>query len=103
MGAISIDFFNQLDYCSLDMLVLLSNPLLRDCNRNPLGTSVICVACLSFALMISFVPFPPQAILTLCLDKKNFELDCLIVVFMLGFLVKRFQLQRFMLVKFFNQ
>ena len=77
MGAILIDFLNQLDYCSVDMLVLLSNPLLRDCNRNPLG--IICDMCLSFVLMISFVPFPSQATLTLCLDKKNFELDCLIV------------------------
>ena len=44
----------------------------------PLVSSVICVECLSFALMISFVPFPSQPILTLCLD-KNSELDCLIV------------------------
>jgi len=42
MGAISLDF-NQLEYYSLDMLVLLSNPLLRDCNRNPLG--IICDMC----------------------------------------------------------
>jgi len=41
--------------------------------------SVICVGCLSFTLMISFVPFRSQPILALYLDKKNSKLDCLIV------------------------